>query len=149
MNSNGSPARLRAIDHQIIGLGSRLARIGLEQREVRDARGGKRVVHRDPAALFFVEFEHGELDDPREMQLARIVHLQFRAQPFSHGRQRLARYLPPIRNQQQQVARFGLHALGETAEHVFAEVLADGRGEFATFFNLEPGEPLAPKSCVT
>ena len=142
VDPNRAAAGLRAVDHQVVGLGAALARIGRQQFEVLLSRGGERMVHGGPGVFLGVPGEHRKLDDPGEVPGLRVVQLELLAQPFAQRVQRLAADFECIGHKQQQVARRGLHPLGNLGQQFGAEVLGDRRGQLAPFFDLEPGQPL-------
>ena len=118
-------AGLAAVDHQVVRLGPHLRRVAVEQVNVLVQRRGERVVHRGPALLLGVVGEHRKLDDPRKMHRLRVVQLHLLADLRAQGVQRLARHLPRVGGEQNEVARLGLHPLGELREQRLVEELGD------------------------
>ena len=67
VDAHRAAADLPAVQHDVVGLGERVRRVGREQVLVAVLRRGERMVARAPGLLLVVEFEHREVDDPQRL----------------------------------------------------------------------------------
>ena len=63
-------ADLPAVEHDVVRLGDRRARVGLDEALVAVLRTGERMVHRGPALRLLVVLEHREVDHPQRLPAA-------------------------------------------------------------------------------
>ncbi len=66
VNTNRARGQLHAVQHQVVGLGSAMGRVGGQLLQVLVMHRSERVVCGGPAALFLVPFEHREIHHPQE-----------------------------------------------------------------------------------
>ena len=78
-------AAFLAVDHQVVGLGAHLGRLGVEQGQVLEQRHRERVVLGDVAVFLGVPGEEREADDPRVVERLRVVELELGRQPARAG----------------------------------------------------------------
>jgi hypothetical protein len=112
VDPNRAAARFVAVDHQVVRH-ARPCPGRCPAADVLRPRGGERMVHAAQRFSSAPVLEHRELDDPREVH--RFGSYSFSSAPAACAGvvQRLAGDLPTVGHEEQQVARLGLHPLGD------------------------------------
>ena len=103
MDSDRTAAQLYAVQNDIIGVCLDCQRIGIQKLQLIQLRAGERVMHRLERMVFFVLFEHREVNDPQQIVLI-IVQKSHSLRTFSSEEtQRIIGYLRPVGTDKDQV----------------------------------------------
>ncbi len=151
VNPNRAAAGLGAVDHQVVGLGPAFARIGRQQFEILLPRCGERMVHGGPGVCLLHPRRTSETRRPtRNAWSAGSYSFSSSPNRLRRAYSALQRDLERIGHEQQQVARRGLHPLGNLGQACRElKFLAIGEASVPPSSTLNQAKPLAPKSWMT
>ena len=143
MDADRAAADLLAVQHEVVGLGPRPARVASPAAAVLVARRREGMVHRVPALLLLVPLDQREVDRPRRRRRGRRGSARGAA-PGPRGGARAPSRRPAARvgHQQQQVARRARRA-GRGARSWSALQMNLATGDCsAVRRHLDPDQPL-------
>ena len=141
VDADAAAADLGAVQHDVIGLGPDLERIGLHELQVLVPGRGKGMVHGVVALLLGVPLHQREVRDPEEVELALVDQVQPLAHEQPQIAQRLGHDLRAVGDEHHEVAGFCREPLGNRLDLAVLEELCDRRFE-AGVGHLDPGQSL-------
>ena len=126
VDSDRAATHFDTIDHHIVGVGSHLTGIGLQQRDVLLHRHGEGVVHRHIAPLLLAPLEEREVDHPEALEVHRVhkaltaAHLETETSQLSPTLHRII-----TTEDQDQVTRLCLHGIAQGSSLLLGVELID------------------------
>ena len=144
VNADAAAADLGAVQHNIIGPGSDLERVGFHELQVFFPGRGKGMVHGVVALLLGIPLHQREVRDPEEIELILVNELQPLAQEQPQIAQCFRHDLRAVGNEHHEVARFCVEPARNLLHLAVLEELYDRRFK-AGIGHLDPGQSLCPE----
>ena len=139
---DGAATQFGAVEHDVIGLGPAVLLVGLQLVQILVHGGGEGVVHGHIAVLLLGELEHGELGDPKELEVPGIQNAQLLGALAPQGAQGgKDHFVLCIAHDEHQVSVLGVGTLQNGAVLLFSEELLIGGGHLAVM-ETGPGQTL-------
>ena len=141
MDTDRAAAKLRAVEHDVIGDGARRAGVALNQIEVVGIGHGEGVMHRAVAVLLLGVLKQREVGDPQELVVVRVEQTELLRAVDAQRAQRVEDDAVFVGADQDEVAVLQLHARGYFGVLLGREEFGE-RGRDLAAVHLRPGEPL-------
>ena len=150
VDAHGSATDLRTVQHHVVGLGDRAARIGAQRVGVQVLGRGERMVHRRPTLVVGVVLEHGEVDDPQRRPVT-AHEPQVLAQLQAQRTERVVDDFGGVRTEEDQIVGGGLRTREDPGHRGIGEEFDDRRLQTVTalrgIVDLDVGESTRAVAC--
>ena len=120
MNTHGTAADFRAIQHHVIGFGECLARFGFQQILMAVGRGSEWMVQRLPAVLLLIPFEHRKIHYPQRLP-ARFGESPVMSNLGAQRTQCFIHYFGLVCAEEYEIAIFGIGTFQDNFYHRFRQ----------------------------
>ena len=142
VDADGTGTHLDAVEHQVVGLGAHLVGRGFQQFLVLLHPAGKGMVHGHVALFFLAVLKKRKFRDPEQVVAVVVDEIALFGDFQAQRAQRLQRHGLFVRHEEEDVARFGPHALAQRIQQALIQEFVKGRFVAAVRREGNPGQSL-------